>query len=210
MIRHMGGLEVHQRTDTGMFNATSLLKEWNRKNKSKKEVSKFIALEQTKEFLSVLIEEESLHTHKPAYVNSKASRGDKAGTWMHPFLFIKFAMWINPKFEYSVIKFVYDELIKARHEAGDMYRSLSASGMKLPGYNFSEVAKALQWIAFNTTGKNLRQTGTQDQLKDLADTQTKLSFAIDMGFIKTYPQLLEVMREMWRDKYSNCPIKLIA
>lgn len=206
----MGGLEVRQRTDTGMFNATSLLKEWNKRMKMKKEVSKFLALEQTKEFITVMEQEELLHTQKPAYVNSKASRGTSAGTWMHPFLFIKFAMWINPKFEYNVIKFVYDELIKNRHDAGDMYRTLSASVAKLKGCNFSEVAKALQWLVFNRTGKNLRQTATESELKELAETESQLSFAIDRGFIKTYQQLISTMRGMWKDKYKNCPIKKVA
>lgn len=196
----MGGLSVHQRTDSGMFNATLLLKEWNKQEGVKKEVTKFLALEHTKDFLNVLIHEESLDTHKPAYVSSKAARGAKAGTWMHPFLFIKFAMWINPKFEYNVIKFVYDELIKSRHEAGDNYKTLSSSGVKLEGYNFSEVAKALQWIIFNKTGKNMRQSASQEQLKELSEVETKLAFAIDMGYISSYDQLIKAMRKMWNDK----------
>lgn len=45
--------------------------------------------------------------------------------WMHPFLFIDFAMWLNPTFKYDVIKFVYDELINYRNEAGDAYREMA-------------------------------------------------------------------------------------
>ena len=45
--------------------------------------------------------------------------------WMHPFLFIDFAMWINPTFKVTVIKFVYDELINYRNEAGDAYREMA-------------------------------------------------------------------------------------
>lgn len=112
-------------------------------------------------------------------------------------------MWLNPNFKLSVIRFVYDELIKNRNEAGDMYRSLSSSGMKLQGYNFKEVATALQWLVFGTTGKNLRQTATQEQLKELSDTQTKLAFAIDMGYISSYPQLLGEMRRMWAVKKKS-------
>ena len=41
--------------------------------------------------------------------------------WMHPYLFIKFAMWINSTFEVQVIKFVFDELISLRCDAGDNY-----------------------------------------------------------------------------------------
>lgn len=32
--------------------------------------------------------------------------------WMHPYLFTKFAMWLDPKFELDVIKTVYDNLDK--------------------------------------------------------------------------------------------------
>lgn len=38
---------------------------------------------------------------------------------MHPMLFIDFAMWINPEFKYDVIKFVHDEMIRYRNEAGE-------------------------------------------------------------------------------------------
>lgn len=70
------------------------------------------------------MERENLHTQDSTYVKSKASRGDNAGTWMHPILFVDFAMWINPKFKYDVIKFVYDEMIKFRNLAGDAYPSM--------------------------------------------------------------------------------------
>ncbi|MBC7407182.1 MAG: KilA-N domain-containing protein [Arcicella sp.] len=39
-------------------------------------------------------------------IKSKANKGVNAGTWMHPILFIDFAMWINPKFKVKVLKFV--------------------------------------------------------------------------------------------------------
>lgn len=40
---------------------------------------------------------------------------------MHPILFVKFAMWLNPRFEVQVIKFVYDQMLKYRNDAGDAY-----------------------------------------------------------------------------------------
>jgi len=47
------------------------------------------------------------------------SRGKNGGTWMHPILFIDFAMWINPKFKVKVLKFLHDKLIKHRIDTGD-------------------------------------------------------------------------------------------
>jgi hypothetical protein len=195
MERKMGDLIVHQRTHDGMFNATSLLKQWNTTKKTRKDVSAFLKLDATKEFITAL---ESAETRK---VVSVIKGGNKSqGTWMNPLLFIDFAMWINPTFKVQVLRFVYDELIKERNDAGDNYRVLSASGVKLKGYDFAEVAVALQWIIFNTSGKNLRQIATQEQLKELNDLQTKLAFAIDMGYITTYPQLLEELRKIWNNK----------
>jgi hypothetical protein len=203
MVRKMGEFEVHQRTKDGMFNATSLLKQWN-KGKRGKEVNAFLKNSSTIEFIESLQESEELDTRN-IVTTLKGGNAENQGTWMHPYLFIDFAMWINPKFKVSVIKFVYDELIKQRHEAGDNYIILSSSGVKLKGYKFTEVAKAMQWIVYNKTGKGLRQTATQEQLKELNEIQLKLSFAIDMGYIKSYNQLIGEMREMYRIKKSKTP-----
>ena len=201
MTRKMGNFDIFQRTKDGMFNATELLKQWNVSNNEKKEVTKFFELERTKEFIKILIEEENLNTQELAYLKSRGKHN--GGTWMHPYLFVKFAMWINPKFEYHVVKFVSDQLLKERNNAGDGYIQLSASGTTLNGYDYREVAIALQWIVFGNKGKELRQSATQDQLKELNDLQTKLSFAIDMGYITSYQQLISELRKL----YSNKNIK---
>ena len=200
MVRKMGVFDVNQRTKDGMFNANSLLRQWNTANESKKEIKDYFDNKSTQEFIDVLKNDESTIGGIVPMIKSRASKGENAGTWMHPYLFIDFAMWINPKFKFEVIKFVYDELIKYRNDAGDNYVSLSASGVKLKGYDFIEVAKAMQWIVFGRTGKELRQTATQKELVELNDLQSKLSFAIDMGYITTYPQLLSELRKIWNQK----------
>ena len=200
MVRKMGIFDVNQRTKDGMFNANSLLKQWNIANESKKEIKDYFDNKSTQEFIEVLKSDQSTIGGIVPMVKSRASKGENAGTWMHPYLFIDFAMWINPKFKFEVIKFVYDELIKYRNDAGDNYISLSASGVKLKGYDFVEVAKAMQWIVFGKTGKELRQSATQKELVELNDLQSKLSFAIDMGYISTYPQLMSELRKIWNQK----------
>jgi hypothetical protein len=211
MIRQMGGLKVLQRSEDGYFDGNALLQLWNKKNggTKRRKMVEFLDSSKTVEFIESLIEDlQGRKNDLPDYQVIKKGKGatEKDGTkvagsvWMHPYLFIDFAMWLNPAFKVQVLRFVYDELIKNRHEAGDMYKSLSSSGMKLRGYNFKEVATALQWLVFGTTGKNLRQTATQDQLKELSDTQTKLAFAINMGYIACYAQLLDEMRKMYFTK----------
>jgi hypothetical protein len=55
---------------------------------------------------------------------SKTSKGKNGSTSLHPVLFVKCAMYLSPRFEYHVLKFVSDEMIKYRNDAGDNYREL--------------------------------------------------------------------------------------
>lgn len=197
----MGSFDVKQRTKDGMFNATELVKQWNKvEGNPKRDLSKFWEQRQTKEFLEVLmVDDEFLNTPKKGYLKT---RGKYGGTWMHPYLFIKFAMWISPRFELNVIKFVHDQLIEFRHDAGDNYKKLAASASILSGVDYSRLAKAVNWIVFGKHAKELRQTATEKQLKELAEVQKQVSFAIDMGMIKDFDGLLALMRRMYNQKHS--------
>ena len=113
------------------------------------------------------------------------SKGIENNTWMHPYLFIDFAMWINPRFKLKVIRFVYDQLIQFRHSAGDNYKGLTSSVQRFSNVNYSILAKGLNYIVFNQHAENLRQTATQEQLKQLTELQKQLAFSIDMGYIKS-------------------------
>lgn len=95
MIRPMGEFKVIQRTKDAFFNATDLLKQWNQLKGMKKEVSDYFDLSSTKEFIYTIMERENYDTGNYPYHKSRANKGDNAGTWMHPLLFIDFAMWIN-------------------------------------------------------------------------------------------------------------------
>ncbi len=206
MRREMGNLQFSQRTKDSYFSATQLLSQWNsieKKKKKDKEVSRFLNLDSTINFINELVLADIIDTHSEGYQTSRANKGDNAGTWMHPYLFIKFAMWLSPKFEVECIKFIHDHLISNRKLAGTNYNLLSASGVKLKGYNFSEVAIAMQWIIFGKKGKELRQTATELQLKELYELEQNLSFAIDMKYIKSYDELLSLMRKLYNEKYKK-------
>ena len=119
ILRPMGEFKVAQRTKDGMFNATALLKQWNEKSISERKMANYFLSEKTSDFISTIIKRENLNTPKMVYLTSRGKHN--GGTWMHPMLFIDFAMWINPSFKYDVLKFVYDQMIKYRNDAGDAY-----------------------------------------------------------------------------------------
>jgi hypothetical protein len=212
MVRKMGNFDVLQRTKDGYFDANILLYQWNfKKENPKRKMIEFLESPKTQIFINEIELEshsrDSEHGEFSAFVIKKGRNTIKGKTkdevWMHPYLFIDFAMWLNPKFKLSVIKFVYDQLIEQRTLAGDNYKSLSSSLTKLKGYSFQEVAKAIQWIVYNKTGKDLRQTATQEQLQEINDIQTKLAFAIDMNYIISFEQLMNELRKLYNKKYQK-------
>lgn len=211
MIRRMGQFEISQRTADGYFNASTLLEQWNRSSNQQKRVDHFLNLESTKEFIPILETDMRNHADSCVLVSYIIKKGNKSAgesnqVWMHPYLFIDFAMWINPKFKLEVIRFVYDQLIELRHSAGDNYRGLTSAVARFDGVNFAQLAKGLNYIVFGKHTEGLRQTATQDQLKQLTELQKQLAFAIDMGYIRSFGELINEMRRVWNMKHKLCLI----
>lgn len=194
----MGCFSVEQRTKDGMFNATALLKQWNESAGEKKELKKFFENQNTKEFISALIEEENLNGEKSAYLTSRGKYN--GGTWMHPILFVKFAMWLNPRFEVKVIKFIYDQMIAYRNEAGDAYRELSVAVAKIVAPNFMasamrQTAEAINWCVFNQHETAIRNKhGEEGKMRQLFELERKVASLIDDGFITKFDDMMEYLR----------------
>ena len=213
MIRKMGRFDVTQRTSDGMFNATELLNQWNSTTGSKKKMVEFTRLSQTEKFVEELEKELQSPSDENHYGNYQAvainkGKNTKRGktsdaVWYHPYLFIKFAMWLNPRFELQVIKFIHDQLIEYRHDAGDNYNGLTSAVQKFANIDYRTLAKGLNWIVFNRHEKGIRQTATQQQLKELTEVQKKLAFACDMGYIKTFDELVNEMRRMYFMRHNS-------
>lgn len=126
MLRDFSGGKISQRTSDKFFNATELLRIFNDKNGVQKSFDNFWELKNVQEFVKELENDLILNTQENGYLKThETSRGRGGATWMHPYLFVKFAMWLSPKFELQIIKWVYDNLIDFRHEAGDYYKEMN-------------------------------------------------------------------------------------
>ena len=229
MIRSMGTYRVHQRTKDGMFNASNLIYQYNVTSGQEKRIARFLHLENSREFIDILYQD--LHKtpnpqlfdnqvcaklHDPSnqavkvlgIINKTNAKTDKKGKrapgeyWFHPYLYLDFAMWLNPHFKLEVIKMVYDQLIEFRHSAGDQYKGLSSalSRSKWSRVNYAQVAKAINYIVFGTHRKGLRQDASQEQLRKLTELEKYLAFQINIGDIRSYNQLLEKMRSIWHKR----------
>lgn len=199
----MGEFKVIQRTKDGFFCATSLLAQWNEKSGMKKEVTKFFELQSTHELVKVIMERENLNTQDSTYLKT---RGKNGGTWMHPVLFIDFAMWINPSFKYDALKFVYDEMIRYRNEAGDAYMELGSAMMKIIPKDFmpkamQKVGEALNWVIFNSHERMLRNKhGDEMKQRELWLLEKKLADLIDEGFITNFDSVINYLRVQYQKR----------
>ena len=188
----MGEFKVIQRTKDGFFCATSLLAQWNEKSGMKKEVTKFFELQSTSELVKVIMERENLNTQDSTYLKT---RGKNGGTWMHPVLFIDFAMWINPHFKYDVIKFVYDEMIKFRNLAGDAYPSMCRAVRSImPEPIFREkvkdLARSLNIIVYGKHESEMRnKIGDEAKIREMYELEKQIAQWVNIGLVGNYNQL---------------------
>lgn len=206
MIRQMGDFQVEQRTKDGFFNATALLKQWNHSSGMQKQMIHYTDIEPTKEFLKALLEEENLKERQDVLIQSKGKNG---GTWMHPLLFLDFAMWLNPRFKVKVLKFVQDEMIKFRNLAGDAYPEMcKAVHSIIPENIFREkivaLAKSLNIIVYGKHENQMRnKVGDASKIKELYELQHQIAQWINLGMVNSYEQLKTVLTKLYYQKHPN-------
>lgn len=204
----MGEFKVFQRTSDGMFNATELLKQWNDNSPTERKMDNFFKLKGTDDFVSTIQERENLDTPKLVYVKSRASRGANSGTWMHPLLFIDFAMWINSEFKYDVLKFVYDQLLAYRNEAGNTYNDMckkiaTVSPDKHLKPIIQATARGINHIVYGDHERNIRNLQAEESLmRELVEMQKKVTMYIEDGVIKDPAGIRKLLRNTWRRKYE--------
>lgn len=213
MKRPLADFTVEQRTKDAFFNASDLLKQWNsdknlntQKNGDfkRKDIDDYFNNKATKQFIKALCEEEGFTKAHPAWIST---RGKNGGTWMSPLLFIDFAMWLNPVFKVKVLRFVYDQMLTYRNEAGDAYKALSSAMNKIcTPHQMKKYMPILgKGINFIVTGRHehkLRnEYGTEEKQKEYFELEKQVAMLIDEGFLKTPDDVANYLRRKFQKKY---------
>lgn len=125
---------------------------------------------------------------------------------MHPYLFIKFAMWINPKFEVQVIRFVHDQLIDYRDKAGDAYKRMSSALSRIiePSRlrdKIQDLARSVNIIIYGLHQSMIRNSvGEEVKAKELMELEIDIAKMIEFGYITTEEQLRDYLYKVLRSK----------
>lgn len=118
---------------------------------------------------------------------------ENKSVWVNPYIFVMVAMDLNPLFKANVIGWLTDQLIISRIEAGNFCKALNiaVSKFNIDGFQYAKLASKLNTIVFGRHEQGIRNTGTREQLKTLTAIEEKMAFAIEMGYIKTFENLIE-------------------
>lgn len=136
-----------------------------------------------------------------AYKTSGA-RSNK-NTSCNPYIWVLLAMELNPELYATVVIWLGDNLITNRIEAGDKYNELCRAASRFKDVDYTKIGRALNYVIFNQHEKMLRNTATQKELKEIDDIQKSLAFAINMGYIKSFDNLISEMRKLWYEKWGK-------
>jgi len=160
-----------QRTRDSYFNANALLNSWNEDNHKTLQLGNYKKTNQTKDFIEQLKTE---GIDNPII----SERGKNGSTWMHPKLFIDFAMWVSIEFKSKVIDYVLDGLIQNRHDAGDYYNEMCATILtvyadiyhkKPPAHIYITEANMIKSLVINTNKS--RNEMTEQELRQITYLQ---------------------------------------
>ena len=207
MKRPLADFTVEQRTKDGYFCLTGLLNNWNLKMGTKKELKDYFENKATQEFVKALADEENLHGDKSPYVKSKARLDRGGGTWGHPLLFIDFAMWLNPHFKVKVLKFVSDQMLTYRNEAGDAYKQLSSAMSKIcTPHQMTRympiLGKGINYIVAGHHEHQLRnEYGTEEKQKEYFELEKQVAMLVNEGFLRTPEDVANYLRRKFQNKY---------
>ena len=182
MRRFVGHSEVRQDSKTGMFNVNDLLTIYNAQAKKQKRLDSYTRRKESKDLLEAILKRLNRDHTNSCYLESdvfKTSKwrvkSERGGTWMHPYMFIDFAMWLSPDFKVMCIEWIYDHLLELRNQVWDEYRELSSAIKKyIAPVNievYKDEAKMINKLVFWTEQRDQRQTASSDQLKLLQTLQ---------------------------------------
>jgi hypothetical protein len=68
---------------------------------------------------------------------------------------------------------------------------------------YMNVARALNYCVFNNHETKMRDTASTKELKEIEELEKHLAWSLKAGLIKDYKQLMDHLRDLWRNKFQS-------
>lgn len=171
---------IQQDHKTGFLNTKNMVELGNQYRKSMSlapvRLDTYLKSNKTKEFIEQILEQEQITT----VLNSK--RGKYGGTWMHPLLFVDFAMFVSPKFKYLAMSWLSDHLLSFRDASGESYKAMGSEleknyqlGAKI-GVIIPSIARKIKFAV----GVDNWNKASEEELKKRDSIHNKIIFGSKM------------------------------
>jgi hypothetical protein len=108
--RRMNGIDIQQRRTDGYFNATAMSKAYQVGIGQRRDVTESLDNKRVQQSITHL----SLKTGIPVFKLVESKAGRYGGTWIHPKLAVRFAIWLSDEFGYFVEEW-FEEWLVASH-----------------------------------------------------------------------------------------------
>ena len=200
MQRDLNGFKIRQDSKNEFLNANDLLDLYNESNNTKKRIQDYLDNSATRATMAAIQSDILNHANSGDLENGviKTKRGKNGGTWMHPYLFIDFGMWLSPKFKVTVLKWVYDNLIKFRNDCGNVFKQVNdALFDQKPNrapFEYANEAKMINKLVFGKPDRDQRNLATEFQLQLLKALQKSDIKLIEQGL--DYYDRFEKLKEI--------------
>lgn len=224
--RNLFGIVIRQQTKTGFLNLSDLQdcfdairveKQWTNKHipeliSRKENIERIYYILEMQHVIKVdistfieSVEHKGIATYLKTIGQYKTTGARQTKTtWVNPYIWTLIALELSPEFYAKTIIWLTDTLILNRIEAGNLYSALTKSISKFnPSTDqYIKLAKSLNHIVFNKHEAGIRNMASTKQLKELEVLESKMAFAIDMGYINTFDMLINELRKIWNEKYQ--------
>jgi hypothetical protein len=213
--RELFGINIRQETKTGFLNLSDLQEAYIKARVlngwSHKEVQQIIQQKENFERIYYILFELKiinldftrfmenaentgiLKYLKELQVYKTTGRAKNKTTWCNPYIWTLIAMELNPMLYAKIVCFLNDKLILNRIEAGNFYKALSKSIAKFCNVDYVKLAKALNYKVFGKHETGIRNLATKEELERLYRLESNIAFAIDMRYIKTFDECIDVL-----------------
>jgi len=211
MVRDLNWIKVRQNHKTWFFNANDLLEIYNSQSDKQKELWVYMKSKSLKELQEAVIKDEISNTNESRYLNSSNLKGKEISTietkrwrvnwwtWMHPYIFMDFAMWLSADFKVTCLKWLYDNLIQFRDQCGDWFKEVNSALFNktpnIPPFEYSNEAKMINKLVFWKPNKWQRNKATEEELSLLKWLQKA-----DVKLIKKWLDYYERFEELKKVK----------
>lgn len=146
-------------------------------------------------FMEMVEKESVTNVMKGLGVWKTKGRGENKSTYCNPYIWVSLALEMNPMIYAKVVIWLTDNLIINRIMAGSEFRPMNKAISKIvQNPQYWKYAKLINENVFGAHQSGMRDEASEDQLKKIADIETFICQAIDIGMVKNENQLLYVIK----------------